>query len=588
MKQAHRGIILSVVATLLTGGSSFVLAGKEEALKYLEEAKSQLSGQYWDDVKLNLELAATEAADLTGADKSEVMDQIKSIKSQMVAAQTEALRPKLVRTIERSIDDAKPQIGNPMFDGFIKEAEEILADETNRAILGADAEKYQKQIATFRKLHRTKFVEGQIEIGQNDLVTLKAEFAEKMAEIKNPDTSPNSKESAIESLERKFAEWETWWPVVPAADPRVIEMKKAVDEMKASFTTVALADRVNEVVDTLKRSWELYQDDWSGHESETTVDWATYKGTTGDRKIDNFGTPRSRELVERYESFLGNREEDSNYQSVKDSASVKAYMDSVSKTAAEARARVIAAATNVVSGAEGEEITEQNKDNYTRLEDSLRVLFTNQTGGQDGQAAALRARIVKKLQAYTDATEGAEKAREEWYRKMSVAATSKWSEISKGFETEGGFDPANPGAFKDKLIKFETDNLMGWRFKPGDFAFASTLDGMPIAARYSPDVKAAIDAVQKHMGRDLGDDDNDGRWTIIARVTGKTGRMMQKKQAEGDIIEKGTGNTVGKYTVDYADPVDAPIIEIVAAKCGPLAVGQDVGMAKEDGSVGSP
>ena len=73
----------------------------------------------------------------------------------------------------------------------------------------------------------------------------------------------------------------------------------------------------------------------------------------------------------------------------------------------------------------------------------------------------------------------------------------------------------------------------------------------------------------------------------IARVTGKTGRMMQKKQAEGDIVSQ-TGSTVGKYTVDYADPVDAPIIEIVAARCGPLAVGEGVGMAKEDGSVGSP
>jgi hypothetical protein len=249
---------------------------------------------------------------------------------------------------------------------------------------------------------------------------------------------------------------------------------------------------------------------------------------------------------------------------------------------------VLSGVKAVVDGADKDTISADSKDNFDRLEDSLRVLFTNDSGGQDGKVAEARARVLKKIQAFVDTTEGAEKAREEWYKKSSVAAAGTWPEISKNFNAESGFDPSNPGAFKDKLIKFETDNLMGWRFKPGDFAFASTIDGLPIAGRYSPDVKKAIEEVQQKMGRDLGDNDDDGRWTVIARVTGKTGRMMQKKTAEGDITEKGTGDVVGKYTVDYADPVDAPIIEIVAARCGPLAVGQDVGMAKDDGTIGSP
>jgi hypothetical protein len=587
MKQTPSRLFAAAIATLLAISPSSALAGKEEALKYLEDAKEKMQGQYWDDVTLNLELAETEAADLPDADKSTILAQIKQVKEQMIAKQTDALKPRLVRDIERSIDDAKAQIGNAMFDGMMRPADEILSDETKRAILGADAEKYQKQIATFKKLHKAKFAESQIVLGQEDLTATKALYDEKMAEIKNPDTSPNSKESAIEDLQRKFDEWDAWWPLVPATDPRVVEMKKAITQMKTEYTKVALADRVNEVVESLKRGWELYQDDWQGHEAEKPVDWATYKGQTGNEKIDNFGAPKSRELVERYESFLRNRDEDENYQSVKDADAVKSYMASLEKTAQEARARVLAGVKSVVDGADSETVTADNRGTFDRLEDSLRVLFTNDSGGQDGQVSAQRDRIVKKIQAFVDATEGAEKAREAWYKKMSVAATSKWSEISKEFDVESGFDPSNPGAFKDKLIKFETDNLMGWRFKPGDFAFASTIDGMPIAGRYSPDVKAAIEAVQKQMGRDLGDNDDDGRWTVIARVTGKTGRMMQKKQAEGDIVSQ-TGSTVGKYTVDYADPVDAPIIEIVAAKCGPLAVGQGVGMAKEDGSVGSP
>lgn len=587
MSHSRGKLFAAVVTALLTVTPSLALAGKEEAMQYLEEAKQKLERQYWDEVTLNLDLAETEAADLPEADKSVVMAQIKEIKEQMVAKQAQTLKPRLIRDIERSIDDAKPQIGNAMFDGMISRADEILASETNRAVLGVDAEKYQKQIATFKKLHRTKFVEGQIAIGQEDLKSLKTLFAEKMADIKNPDTSPNGKNSAIEELEEKFQEWENWWPVVPANDPRVVELKKAVDEMKTQFTAVALADRVNEVLERLKRGWEIYQTDWEGHESEKPTEWSAYKSQTGNDTIDNFGAPKSRELVERYESFIKNREEDEEYQSVKDADAIKQYMATLAKTADEARARVLAGVKAVVDAADQDKVDENSRSAYDRLEDSLRVLFTNDTGGQDGQVAAQRARVLKKIQAFVDATEGAQRAREEWYKKMTVAAKAKWPEISKNFSAEAGFDPTNPGASQGKLIKFETDNLMGWRFKPGDFAFASTIDGMPIAGRYSPDVKKAIEEVQKQMGRDLGDNDSDGRWTVIARVTGKMGRMMQKKQAEGDLVSE-TGSRVGKYTVEYADPVDAPIIEIVAAKCGPLAVGQDVGMAKEDGSVGSP
>ena len=45
-------------------------------------------------------------------------------------------------------------------------------------------------------------------------------------------------------------------------------------------------NRIRKVLESLKRGWELYQSDWEGHESETPVDWKTYKGMTGNEKID--------------------------------------------------------------------------------------------------------------------------------------------------------------------------------------------------------------------------------------------------------------------------------------------------------------
>ena len=70
-----------------------------------------------------------------------------------------------------------------------------------------------------------------------------------------------------------------------------------------------------------------------------------------------------------------------------------------------------------------------------------------------------------------------------------------------------------------------------FRFQPGDFPFATTINGEALACRYAPSVKAKVDEVGKKIGRDVGDSDEDGRWEIIAVVNGTTGKLMAR--AEG-------------------------------------------------------
>ncbi len=582
-----RTLLAAVVATLSSAGLCF--AGVDEAKKYIDQAKENVASQAWDDAKTNIELAETELDGVADAEKKPLVDSIAKLKEQMNAAKFAGLKTKLTRDLDRLLDDAKPQIGNNMFTGIAESIDQILGDADNRAALGADLEKYEKQFATFKKLHQKKFAEALLTTAKEEWPKFQADYDEKMKEIANPDTSPNSKNSAIEDLERSLDNWDQQLKRLPAGDEWTKATRKSYDELKKKFTEVALADRIKEKLEALQRGWDTYKDDWDGYAAETEgVKWADYKAQTGNPKIDAFGAPKSKELAERYAYYVQNRAEDEEYQALKDAPAIKSYLDGISKTAEECRARVVKYAGAIVDEAEKDTITNDNKGDFDRLEDSLRVLFVNQDGAQDAGAQVLRARVIKKIQAFVDATEGAEKARQAYYEAMSKSADAKWAEVEKNFSPSSGFDPNDPRAFEGKLIKFQTDNLMGWRFKPGDFPFASTFDGIPIAGKYSGDVRKAIDEIQKKLGRDIGDDDHDGRWTIIAKVTGRTGKLMQKKQAEGDIVEKGTGSKVGTYTVEYADPVDAVIVEIVAAKCGPLCVGEGVGMAKEDGSVGSP
>jgi len=96
-------------------------------------------------------------------------------------------------------------------------------------------------------------------------------------------------------------------------------------------------------------------------------------------------------------------------------------------------------------------------------------------------------------------------------------------------------------------------------------------------------LKSQIAETEKAIGRSLGDNDDDGKWDIIAVVTDKKTKLMSKRQAES------TGKVDGadvKITTEYAVEVDAVVIEIIAAKCGPFAGAKGRGVLKIDGTVG--
>jgi len=152
------------------------------------------------------------------------------------------------------------------------------------------------------------------------------------------------------------------------------------------------------------------------------------------------------------------------------------------------------------------------------------------------------------------------------YQKRSADAAAAWPAIAAQFHPETGFDPNDPKAFKGKTIHITTDNLIGYRFSPGSFPFATTLNGLPVAGTFDPPVAAAVEKIQKELGRDLGDNDDDGKWEVFAVVEGSVGELSKRDQADGNI----GGIAV---SAEGHHGVSAPIVRIVAAHCGPLIVG---------------
>jgi len=73
----------------------------------------------------------------------------------------------------------------------------------------------------------------------------------------------------------------------------------------------------------------------------------------------------------------------------------------------------------------------------------------------------------------------------------------------------------------------------------------------------------------------VGSDDGDGQWEVVAVVTSQQGRLERRVHVEGDATEN-----EDESTKESSAPVEVPVIEIVALKCGPLAVAADPATVK--------
>lgn len=147
------------------------------------------------------------------------------------------------------------------------------------------------------------------------------------------------------------------------------------------------------------------------------------------------------------------------------------------------------------------------------------------------------------------------------YEAKSKQAAIDWERLTSTLSPSKGFYPDHPDILKGKLIYLETDNLIGYRFSPGDFPFATTVGDIPVAGTFAPEVAEAVESIQEELGRDLGDDDNDGRWKVYAVVEGRVGQLVKRDQYSSRDIR-----------IEGHHEVSAQIIRIVAAHCGPLTV----------------
>lgn len=571
MKRHH---LFAAAAAVTLAASSLAFAEAQAAKDYVKQAQDLAANNDNDGATAKLDLAEAELDGVDPATKDSIAASIKAVRATIGKAAASAHADEYHRKLGQAMDEAEGAIGNAVtWPGAASAVKEIFDNADAQAAVPDEIAAAKKKFATFEKLSNKKLAVIMAAQAQDALKQLDNKWAEEKPKFADPsggdkDTAITDMTHAIEDTKRQIA-------VLPPGSDELKAANDHVDKIGAEFTSIALAGKAKEVTARLKDSFASYHDEYDGWDKETGPgpSWADFKSNQNDT-IEAFNAPKSKGLISRTNGFLKDLDTNDDYKEVASAAEMKAFIDGIKSDRDKAYAHMLSSVKPVVDGALAE-----GGEKLSGLKDDIRLAL----GEESPEGKAIQDSLQKRIDGATAAAAGADAEKQAWYKKMTDAVAAAWPDISAKFPPEEGFDPNDPASFKGKIVKITTDNLMGLRFKPGDFEFATTLNGLPIACHFDPALKAAIAAVEAKLGRHLQDSDDDGKWTIYAVVTGAKGRLMQSKQAEGDV--KVDGEKVGTVTTDYADPVDAPILTIVAAKCGPFAGGKDAGIIQCDGTM---
>jgi polyhydroxyalkanoate synthesis regulator phasin len=554
-------------------------ADVEAVNKYLGEATELVDkgSMFYEDARGKIELAEASMDDVPAGEKAALKAKIDALKSKIDGAANEQDKKILESKLKRAMDEAEGSIGNLVtWKGAASAVTEILDDPKTTTLLGADAvATAKKQFATFQKLNGGKALKANLEQATTQVEELEKSWAEHKTEMSAADASPNTKESAITDTGRDLEGIERAFTDLPADNSDVKALRARVDKVKADVTAAAGSAMSDEAITRINRFLELYANEFDGMDAEVGA-----KTVAEYRTKRQLGTAKTEEYVSRVGGFLADADKDETLAATKDVPAVKAKLDELKSKVAAGRAKLKANAEALVAGFEKEKATADLVSDASMLHDQVR----NSLGEETPEAKTLMARLDKYEADFKNAGEAADAAKVEYYKKMTEQANKAWPDMMAKFDVTEGFDPNNYKDFKGKYIKITTDNLMGYHFKPGDFPFATTLNGKPVAGKYDPAVAAALAEVEGKIGRGIGDSDDDGKWTVICRVEGTTGTLYQKSDTGGDLTVD--GSKVGTWSGTKVDPVESPIVTVVALKAGPVAAAAGQGTVKEDGTVG--
>lgn len=549
------------------------MADDAAARSYIQQAHELITNQDYDRATAKLELADVELEDLSGDAKVAVAGLIQEAHAAIATARSSAHRPKYLRMITNYMDEAESDIGNLVtWPGSERKLTELFADEIAKTAIPAELAEALPKFNTFKKLHARKATTEIVQQVERDVVNAETEWTETKQLFEDPDSSSYSRKRGAERTTDYISSARQRLSKLSADNDSVKALTARLDTMSAEVATIALAGEAAEMAATLQRRLELYENEFGGWQDETGdgPSWSEYQQQNTERN-SAFGAPLTAAYRMRTQSILDGLESDAEYQAVAGAAAVIAIVEDARTNVRNASASLLQRIQNLFANAMSADVS--NEYDYERLDRDIgRVL-----GEDSDNAKALQAQVAAKMQSYANARSNGPQPID--VEALAARASEVYPSMYAGLQWAESIDLSEVG----QHIGFLADNLMGYRFTPdGSWYFATTIGGQPVAGKLDAATRAGIAATEEAIGRGLGDDDNDGKWDIVAVVTDKKTKLTARRHAE-------SSGSVGGVDVslnhEYHESVDAIVIDILAAKCGPFAGAKGRGVLNPDGTV---
>jgi hypothetical protein len=332
--------------------------------------------------------------------------------------------------------------------------------------------------------------------------------------------------------------------------------------MQGQVTKAYGTMQANEVHDRLKRDWDSYADGWQGWEAETTPPRFADLVSNQSQANSRLGAPKTIELLNQSTRFLERLNTNEQARPFLETPAVKDLIAAVAKLRNDSQAKAYGFAEAILRDAEGTPFSENGRARLNSfVYDDLRLALAGHP-----QLAVLQQRGQAVLAKFDATSKAGVDAKNQALAQMRTEAAARWPTLVGKLETTDRFDPAKPEDSQGKILRFQNvNNRAGWDYgSEGGFDFAMAVDGKPVAGKFSPEVRVAVDEMVAKTGTTLPD----APYDIVAVYEGEKGVLQRRVERNAQF----SGDLQGNIRSEVKEPVDAPILKIVGLYCGPVAV----------------
>ncbi|MDB5339868.1 MAG: hypothetical protein JWN70_5487 [Planctomycetaceae bacterium] len=586
-------LTIGLSTVLMVGLTLPTFADEESARKLLDATQTLVTEAESDSaairlgkigtIRKNFKLIDVELSDVEGAPKEQLEKEVKALKARTDKLAASGEVNDATAAVESFIAAAKESLDNPdTLERHLKDAEANLKKPDVRKALGeAKVTSFTKQIAALRKASVAQQHDRGIEQLKESLGRLEESWPDTKKAIEGD--SESDRNSAIQSFSgRDYQLIEKILVWMPADDDEAKPLIAKFKSLRDPFEQAVAKIKGGEVSERLKRDWDSYLNEYQDWEQETKP--ATFEQMQKEQSeaTSNLGAPKTVALARRATAFLkGSVEENEELKPLMVDARVKSIVGQVVGLRVAAFKKLTGFADSILKEAEATKLNQSGRDRLERFVDSdLRLALEGSS-----EQAALQERGQKLIEKFDKAAGGSAAEKDHKYEELVKKAQADWPGMLQKYSPKDGFDPAAAASWKGKVIHFAgVSNRLGWDYQPADYDFAMDINGSPVAGRYSPAVQAEVKKVLAETGKDVLPEES---YDVVAVVGGPC-KIKRRVNREGTVTVEGVKANV---EAESWEPVDAVLVNIVALRCGPVAVAVDASSpaaaGKGGGTVGS-